>query len=168
VNWYLKVLKDFADFNSRSRRKEYWMFALVNFGVAFCIGLVAGIAKLPAAVVNIYQLAIIVPSIAVGVRRMHDIGKSGWYFCIPIYNIVLLCEEGVSGPNQFGPDPKGNSTLKTAQTPLINNTFTTQLASANSDANQALAHIEKLAELKAKGHLTQEEFDQKKKQILAS
>lgn len=56
---------------------------------------------------NIFSLAILLPSLAVGVRRMHDIEKSGWFFIIPIYNIVLCCREGTKGENQYGEDPKG-------------------------------------------------------------
>lgn len=54
----------------------------------------------------IYSLAIIVPSIAVAVRRMHDLGKSGWYILIPIYNIVLAATNGQVGENEYGADPK--------------------------------------------------------------
>ena len=55
---------------------------------------------------TIYSLAVFVPSIAVGVRRMHDVNKSGWYCLIPIYNLILACTEGTPGSNEYGPDPK--------------------------------------------------------------
>jgi uncharacterized membrane protein YhaH (DUF805 family) len=51
-------------------------------------------------------LAIFIPSIAVGVRRMHDVGKSGWFLLIPIYNLILACTDGVQGDNEYGADPK--------------------------------------------------------------
>jgi uncharacterized membrane protein YhaH (DUF805 family) len=52
------------------------------------------------------MLGTLIPSIAVGVRRMHDVGKSGWFLLIPIYNLVLACTDGEQGPNQYGSDPK--------------------------------------------------------------
>ena len=57
--------------------------------------------------VGIVYLAVIIPYIAVGVRRMHDVGKSGWFMLIPIYNLILFCTEGQKGDNEYGPDPKG-------------------------------------------------------------
>lgn len=54
---------------------------------------------------NLYSLVTLIPSLAVAVRRMHDIGKSGWYILIPIYNIILLATAGEEGENQYGPDP---------------------------------------------------------------
>jgi uncharacterized membrane protein YhaH (DUF805 family) len=55
---------------------------------------------------NIYSLAVFIPTIAVGVRRMHDVNRSGWYLLIPIYSFVLTCTEGSDGPNNYGVDPK--------------------------------------------------------------
>ena len=55
---------------------------------------------------TVYSLAVLVPSIAVGVRRMHDVGKSGWFLLIPIYNLILACTDGQVGPNEYGADPK--------------------------------------------------------------
>jgi len=60
----------------------------------------------PKLLMRIFELAMLIPSIAVGVRRMHDIGKSGWFLLIPIYNIVLCCRNGTSGDNKYGADPK--------------------------------------------------------------
>ena len=105
MNWYLKVLKQYTDFNGRARRKEYWMFYLFNVIISFILGLIGGLINFEY-LGNIYSLVVIVPGIAVGVRRMHDIGKSGWYILIPIYNLILLCTNGDEGPNEYGPDPK--------------------------------------------------------------
>lgn len=55
---------------------------------------------------NIYTIAVLLPSIAVGVRRMHDVNKSGWYILIPFYNLFLALTEGTRGENQYGEDPK--------------------------------------------------------------
>lgn len=58
---------------------------------------------------NLYSLAVLVPSLAVAVRRMHDVGKSGWYILIPIYNLILAVTEGDNGPNEYGEDPKNET-----------------------------------------------------------
>ena len=105
MNWYLKVLKQYADFNGRARRKEYWMFALFNFLISFVIGFIGGIMEFTL-LGTIYSLAVFIPSIAVAVRRMHDVGKSGWFILIPIYNLILACTNGESGENKYGSDPK--------------------------------------------------------------
>ncbi len=112
MNWYLKVLKQYADFNGRARRKEYWMFFLFNTIISYGLTFGAIAVEIPslAIVANIYSLAVLIPAIAVAVRRMHDVGKSGWYCLIPIYNLILACTDGDKGPNEYGPDPKSDGT----------------------------------------------------------
>ncbi|MEP6833670.1 MAG: DUF805 domain-containing protein [Gemmatimonas sp.] len=108
MNWYLAVLKKYFVVEGRARRKEYWMFFLVNLGISFVIGFVAGLIGNGAPMLaNLYTLAVLVPSITVGIRRMHDTDRSGWWLLLPIVNLVFLCFEGQSGPNRFGADPKG-------------------------------------------------------------
>ena len=111
MNWYLKVLKQYSDFNGRARRKEYWMFLLFNVLIVFAIGLIEGLFDLSATtdesvLGGIYQLAVFIPSLAVGMRRMHDVGKPGWYVFIPIYNLILSLTDGDRFENQYGQDPK--------------------------------------------------------------
>lgn len=105
MNWYLKVLKQYVEFNGRARRKEYWMFALFNTLISILLGAIA-----PALEFNylstVYSLVILLPSLSVGVRRMHDVGKSGWFLLIPIYSLILACTNGDEGSNEYGPDPK--------------------------------------------------------------
>lgn len=110
MNWYLKVLKNYATFSGRARRKEYWMFILFNMIISFVFGFIGGLAHFEL-LGTIYTLAVLIPSIAVGVRRMHDLGKSGWYLLIPIYNLVLACTDGEQGENAYGPDPKDQSSM---------------------------------------------------------
>lgn len=105
MNWYLLVLKKYVDFNGRARRKEYWYFTLVSSLISFGLGIIAG-ATNTQIIGSLYSFAVLIPSIAVGVRRMHDVGKSGWYLMIPIYNFVLACREGTEGTNEYGSDPK--------------------------------------------------------------
>lgn len=107
MKYYLDVLKKYADFNGRARRKEYWMFVLFN--MIFTYTLLFIDIYLQIGVLNvIYSLALLIPSIAVAVRRMHDVGKSGWYILIPIYNLILAVTDGEKGPNEYGEDPKGS------------------------------------------------------------
>jgi uncharacterized membrane protein YhaH (DUF805 family) len=105
MNYYFKVLQNYATFSGRARRSEYWYFFLFNVIISFCFGFVFGLLGLPE-FANLYSLAVLVPSIAVAVRRMHDVGKSGWFILIPIYNLVLACTEGDHGDNEYGANPK--------------------------------------------------------------
>lgn len=113
LEWALMPLKRYADFSGRSRRKEYWFFILGTWIVAIVLGIVEGIIGMAGTVGGaygpltlIFYLAILVPSIAVAIRRVHDQDKSGWFILIPIYNLILMFLEGTKGPNRFGPDPK--------------------------------------------------------------
>ena len=105
MNYYLKVLQNYATFGGRARRSEYWYFILFNTIISFGLGFVAGLMQVNW-IYNIYTLAVLIPSIAVAVRRMHDVGKSGWFALVPIYNLILACTNGVQGDNEYGADPK--------------------------------------------------------------
>ncbi len=111
MNWYLKVLKQYADFSGRARRKEYWMFFLFHMIIMYGLIILAGVLELAAlaTVSMIYTLAVLVPAIAVGVRRMHDAGKSGWYVLIPIYSLILTLTDSEAGSNKWGPNPKSDA-----------------------------------------------------------
>lgn len=132
--WYLKCLRQYVDFKGRARRKEYWMFFLFNliFGIVTSfIDVMIGWKV----VSSLYSIAVFLPGLALFVRRLHDIGKSGWWFFVPfvfafvggllgitvpnsiipavivmIVGIVLplywACLDGEGGSNQWGPDPK--------------------------------------------------------------
>ncbi len=122
MNWYLKALKNYAGFSGRARRKEYWMFILFNaifsiaaimldyiFGTAF-EGIWIGLFYI------LYYLAVFLPALAVLIRRLHDIGKSGWFMFISlvpvigsIWLVVLLCKDGNAGENKYGANPKENA-----------------------------------------------------------
>lgn len=116
MHYYFDVFKKYAVFSGRASRKEYWMFILFNAIVNFVLGLVLGFIGAIAGidpiyaniVVLIYGLAILVPSIAVGIRRMHDVDKSGWFILIPIYNLILVLSSGTKGVNKYGPEPNVN------------------------------------------------------------
>jgi uncharacterized membrane protein YhaH (DUF805 family) len=119
MKWYLKVLKNYAQFNGRARRTEYWMFALINllfFGVAIIIDNVAGTViegMFYGLFYILYALVVFIPGLAVAVRRLHDVGKSGWMLLISfipligaIWLLVLMLTEGKPGENEYGPNPK--------------------------------------------------------------
>lgn len=113
VDNYVAVLKKYNDFNGRARRSEYWYFFLVNVIVTQALNftnifLFNGFALI-GWIVMLFNLAILVPSIAVAIRRMHDVGKSGWYALIPFYNLILACTEGAHGVNEYGADPKAKA-----------------------------------------------------------
>lgn len=112
MNWYIKVLKNYAVFSGRARRKEYWNFFLFNLIVALLLGIVEvvlGIASNTDQSVlgNIYGLAVFCPSVAVGVRRMHDSGHHGLWLIVPIANLIFALQDSEPGTNQYGPNPKG-------------------------------------------------------------
>jgi uncharacterized membrane protein YhaH (DUF805 family) len=119
MNWYLKVLKQYADFNGRARRKEYWMFVIFNIIVAFVLGFIDGIigtydAQTGYGVLGgLYTLAVLIPGLAVGVRRLHDVGKSGWMLLIAfipfvgaIWLLVLFATDGNPNENKYGVNQK--------------------------------------------------------------
>ena len=111
MSWYLNVLKNYAGFSGRARRQEYWMFALFTAIVAVVL-VVLGLAIDSQIPYMIYMLAVLVPSLAVTVRRLHDTGRSGWWIligCVPLVNITLLvflCLEGAHEVNEYGANPK--------------------------------------------------------------
>ena len=117
MDWYVGALKKYAVFGGRARRTEYWFFVLFNIIFGFAAGIADGVLGTVAEdgtglLGSLYTLAVLLPSLAVGVRRLHDTGKSGWWMLlalVPLAGLVLLfffIEEGTRGPNQYGPDPK--------------------------------------------------------------
>ncbi|MFD0590226.1 DUF805 domain-containing protein [Paenibacillus sp. GCM10027627] len=116
MSWYLGAFKKYATFSGRARRKEYWMFFLFNFIFALLLSILTLVHSAFDTLYYIYYLAIIIPSLALTVRRLHDIGKNGWFILlglIPVVGFIILivfhCLEGVRGSNQYGEDPKQSS-----------------------------------------------------------
>lgn len=122
MDWYLMALKKYAEFQGRAQRKEYWMFTLFNFLAMVLLGLVGallgggGEGGLGDVLQGLYGIAVLVPGIAVTVRRLHDIGKSGWWglvALIPLIGSLILIYFAVkdSQPetNEYGPNPKAAS-----------------------------------------------------------
>ncbi len=132
MKWFLKCLKQYADFSGRARRREYWFFQLFNlifFIVIFLgLGLIAnalgandsispefGLNTIIGLLIIFYVLALTIPSIAVTVRRLHDTGNSSWMLFIslipligPIWLFILYVKNSQPGENKWGPNPKDN------------------------------------------------------------
>jgi len=122
MNWYLKVLKKYAVFNGRARRKEYWYFALFNILISILLGIIDGIIIVSSGLDPntsigflglIYSLAVLIPGIAVSVRRLHDTERTGWWILInliPIIGwiifIIFAIQDSSPGENKYGPNPK--------------------------------------------------------------
>ena len=119
MNWYLQALKKYADFSGRARRREYWFYILfyliIMIVLMICDGFIgttmqgAGIGILT----GIYALAVLIPTLAVTVRRLHDTGRSGWWIFIQLVPIVgvfillyFLVSDSNPGTNAYGPSPK--------------------------------------------------------------
>jgi len=113
MNWYLNCLKEhYADFKGRARRKEYWMFVLFNFIASWVLVILGSLIKFPW-LSYLYTLTVLVPSLAVIVRRLHDTGRSGFWFFIgfvpivgAIWLLVLMCLDSQPEANNWGENPK--------------------------------------------------------------
>lgn len=113
MDWYLTALKKYAVFSGRARRKEYWLFMLFNIIIAIVLGIVEGLSGGPGVLPSVYYLAVLIPAIAVGVRRLHDTNRSGWWLLlglIPIVGAIVLLvffvQDSQADDNQYGPSPK--------------------------------------------------------------
>ncbi|AGB41062.1 putative membrane protein [Halobacteroides halobius DSM 5150] len=107
MSYYLEVLKEYTEFGGRIRRKKYWMFNLISFIVAFIL------AAVEPSLAGLYGVAIFLPSLGANIRRLHDTGRSGWWFLIsfvpfvgPIILLVFLIQDSKPGENQYGLNPK--------------------------------------------------------------
>ena len=113
---YLDVIQNhYADFEGRADRKTFWTFVIINFLISIAITVVIGVVSdgLASLLSGLFGLAVLLPSVGLGIRRLHDTGKTGWLMLlalIPVAGLVLLyfmALEGERGPNAYGPDPKG-------------------------------------------------------------
>ncbi len=122
MNWFIEVVtKKYADFNGRARRQEYWMFVLFYILIYVALFVIESIVGSFGILVLVFSLGLLVPSIAVTIRRLHDTERSGWWILIAfvpvvggIVLLVFMCLDGTGGPNRFGPDPKGAAGMPAA------------------------------------------------------
>jgi uncharacterized membrane protein YhaH (DUF805 family) len=117
MQWYTEVLKKYLVFTGRARRKEFWMFTLFSFIISTVLGTIDNIIGTTnssggGVLSGIYGLLVLLPSVAVWVRRLHDTNRSAWWLLIAltvvgiIVLIVFAALEGTPGDNKYGPDPK--------------------------------------------------------------
>ena len=117
MEWYLAALSKYAQFSGRSRRKEYWFFYLFNLLISVGLAILDNVLGLGGAgfglLSGLYALAVLIPGLAVTVRRLHDTGKSGWWLLIvlvpligAVVLLVFMVTDGTPGANEYGPDPK--------------------------------------------------------------
>lgn len=119
MEWYIKVIKErYAQFTGRAGRSEFWMFTLVNFAISMVLNAIGFlglgfISSIAAGLGSIYGLAVLIPGIAVGIRRLHDTDKSGWYLLLSFVPIIgtialiyFLAQPSNPDTNQFGPNPE--------------------------------------------------------------
>lgn len=113
MNWYIGCWQKYAEFSGRARRKEYWMFCLFNFLAGIVIGIVDTVLGAGGLLCGLYNLAVLVPSLAVTARRLHDTDRSGWMMLIAliplvgaIVLLVFMCLDSKPGDNRFGANPK--------------------------------------------------------------
>jgi uncharacterized membrane protein YhaH (DUF805 family) len=115
LHWYPEVLKKYAVFSGRAGRPEYWWFALASAIISLLLTILVGVAISGAAgqgISALYSLAVLLPTIGVGIRRLHDTNHSGWWMLIGlipvvgwIWVIILYASRGNEGPNRYGPPP---------------------------------------------------------------
>jgi len=109
MNYYIQAWKKIFDFSGRARRKEYWTFVLLNLVITYgLIGLdlAMGGGGTLSMIAMVFSFIALIPNISVVIRRMHDVGKSGWFCLIPLYNLILSLTDSEAGSNKWGPNPK--------------------------------------------------------------
>ena len=110
MKYYIEALKKYAQFSGRSNRQEFWMFFLINALIIVLLVIIDTMVlgntdSEKSAIVNLYNLATLIPYLAASVRRIHDVGKNGWFIMIPFYNLYLLISKGDSSDNEYGSVP---------------------------------------------------------------
>lgn len=114
MHWYILALRNFANFQGRARRKEYWTFVLVNLLILLVLTLISAMSSSSAGrdhalvdtVYPLFTLAVFISGVAVSIRRLHDSGRSGWWAIVPLVGLYFLCLAGDAGQNRYGADPK--------------------------------------------------------------
>ena len=115
MKWYLHVLKNYATFQGRATRKEYWMFVLFNFIMWCVLSAIELITDMPPFLRIVYLVAVFIPSLAVTARRLHDIGRSSWWYLINfvpviggIWLLILLCQRSEVTANIYDTDTQAS------------------------------------------------------------
>jgi uncharacterized membrane protein YhaH (DUF805 family) len=160
---YINAMRRYFDFSGRSTRAQFWLFSLVMLVmVIIAIIIDSAISSQPGIITALVVIAHLLPSLAVTVRRLHDINRSSWWVFIQlvpliglIVMLVFLCSGSTQGPNRFGPAVGGQGGAAAAGGAPV-------AASGGADINK----LEKLASLKASGAIDDAEYERMKSQLL--
>ena len=154
MNWYFEVLKKYAVFNGRAHRTEFWLFFLFSFIISFFLGVIVGLVGSLWFITTLYALAVLVPGLAVSVRRLHDTNRSGWWILtglVPILGwialLIFYVEDSRPGANQYGPNPKGIQATQPTQT-----------------VDERLRQLELL---RSRGTITLQEYEERRQDIIS-
>ena len=113
MHWYLDVLKKYVVFSGRARRTEFWVFTLISTIISAILNMVDAGMGTSGMLGGVYSLGVLLPSLGVSVRRLHDTGRSGWWLLIGLVPIlgwialIYFCVlDSEPGENKYGPNPK--------------------------------------------------------------
>lgn len=155
MNWYLEAIEKYAMFDGRARRKEYWYFMSFNILISIVliiIDVVIGTASLGGVglLSGIYTLAVLIPGIAVSVRRLHDTNRNGWWMLIGlipliggIVLLVFMVQDSQPGENQYGPNPKVIANASSAAATIYNSSLSAGRQHTDIDDEHIYATIAK-------------------------
>ena len=154
MNWYFEVLKKYAVFDGRAHRTEFWLFFLFSFIISLFLGVIVGLVGSLWFITTLYALAVLVPGLAVSVRRLHDTNRSGWWILtglVPILGwialLIFYVEDSRPGANQYGPNPKGVQATQPTQT-----------------VDERLRQLELL---RSRGTITLQEYEERRRDIIS-
>ncbi len=108
MNWYIEAMTKYAQFKGRARRCEFWYFMLFHVLILVVLSALTG-GDGGGALAGFYSLIAFIPGLAVTVRRLQDVGRSGWWMFVPVAPLVFLLQDGTPGPNEYGDDPKADA-----------------------------------------------------------
>ena len=154
MNWYFEVLKKYAVFDGRAHRTEFWLFFLFSFIISFFLGVIVGLVGSLWFITTLYALAVLIPGLAVSVRRLHDTNRSGWWILtglVPILGwialLIFYLEDSRPGANQYGLNPKGVQATQPTQT-----------------VDERLRQLELL---RSRGTITLQEYEERRQDIIS-
>ena len=154
MNWYFEVLKKYAVFDGRAHRTEFWLFFLFSFIISLFLGVIVGLVGSLWFITTLYALAVLIPGLAVSVRRLHDTNRSGWWILtglVPILGwialLIFYIEDSRPGANQYGPNPKGVQATQPTQT-----------------VDERLRQLELL---RSRGTITLQEYEERRQDIIS-
>lgn len=172
VNWYGRAMRRYATFSGRATRSEFWFFTLVSGLLGLLASMLDQQAHLGGVLYLLVTLVHALPSVSVFVRPMHDVDRTGWWFLAPltlvgiIPVIAFLCRRGTPGPNRFGLPDGSTATAAALAVPAASPAG--MVAATSGEGRDPIREIERLAELHARGALTDAEFARMKTQVFAT